>query len=102
MVILLIELLEQTGAIRLLIYLYTHCEGGCKISHLKQNIRISQVALYNAVKNLVKLGLVEEKVTDYPKFRLINITSRGKVVTEKLLEIKQFLEQEPIKKEIKN
>jgi len=90
----LIELLEQTGALRLLIYLYKHCKEGCKISHIKQDIKISQVALYNAVKNLIQLNLAEETVTDYPKLRLIKLTEKGRRVTEKVLEIKEILEEE--------
>lgn len=90
----MIELLEQTGALRILIYLDEKHPNGCPISYIRHDIRISQAGLYNAIKKLIEAGLVEEKVTDYPKLRLIKLTEKGKKVAELAKKIKEILEEE--------
>ena len=50
------EALEQTAAIRLLLYLLKNKEA--TITSLKNNLDASQPAIYNAIEKLLKAGSV--------------------------------------------
>lgn len=88
------KFLEPPRALRILIYLNDKHPEGCPISYIRHDIRISQAGLYNAIKKLVEAKLIEQKVSTFPKLRLIKLTEKGKRVAEKILEIKEILEEE--------
>jgi DNA-binding MarR family transcriptional regulator len=62
------------------------------ITELKDGVRISQDAIYNAIEKLKDAGLLEEKKERrFPRRRLLILTGRGAKVAEKLLEIDELM-----------
>ncbi|MEX2753738.1 MAG: hypothetical protein Q6366_017950 [Candidatus Freyarchaeota archaeon] len=88
-----VDRLEQTAAIKLLLYLEER--GEAKMGQIVQDHkgRASQSALYRAIPLLKDLKLVEEHLLAAPPRRIIKITEKGKQVAKKLKEINQTLEK---------
>lgn len=78
--------LEQTGAIKLLLFLNER--GECKTWDITKN-GVSQPTFYRVMPVLKELGLVEE-VVDPPR-RIFRLTEKGKKVLEKLMEVEAIL-----------
>nr|MDO8082354.1 helix-turn-helix transcriptional regulator [Candidatus Freyarchaeota archaeon] len=86
--------LEQTGAIRVLLYLKE--EKKVKLSKIINDLRgnLSQDALYRAASTLEDLGLMLDEKTEKPVRRFFSITPKGELVVKKLEEIGEILEGE--------
>nr|MDO8082353.1 winged helix-turn-helix transcriptional regulator [Candidatus Freyarchaeota archaeon] len=89
-----ISKLEQTGALRVLIFLKK--EGNQKIGEIvdKNKRKISQAAIYRSITNLLELGLVKEEILENPPRRIISLTSKGERIAELLTQIGEILEGE--------
>ena len=79
--------LEQTGAIKLLLFISK--QGEAKTWELGRFSGVSQAAVYKAIPILLELGLVEE-VLDPPR-RIFRLTEKGRRVLEKLMEVEAIL-----------
>ncbi|MCD6562463.1 MAG: helix-turn-helix transcriptional regulator [Thermoproteales archaeon] len=87
------EKLEQTGALRILLVLYRN-KNPMTISELLDANVVKQFALYNALKKLKEIELIEENREDkWPFRRIFRLTDKGRLVAEKLLEIEDILEK---------
>lgn len=90
-----LRVLEQTGSPEILLYLLEKEQGRVTdILIFLRSLRIGQSAMYNALKILKECNLIDDIVSEYPKTRLIKITEKGRRVAEKILEIKEILEEE--------
>ena len=90
-----LRVLEQTGAPEILIFLLEKENSRLTdVLIFLRSKRIGQSAMYNALKLLKENKLIEDIITDYPRSRILKITEKGRRVAEKLLEIKQILEEE--------
>jgi len=94
-----IKILEKSGAIKFLITLLNH-GGSLPITELMYATKINSQTFYARKNDLLKVGLVtqegkiikkEERVI---KITVISLTSLGKKVAKKLLEIKEIIEEE--------
>jgi len=82
--------LEQTTAIRMMLYLYK--EKKASRTDLRKNIDASTAAIYNALPKLKKLGLIEEtKEKAFPFTVEVKLTEKGKKVACHLLEVEKIL-----------
>lgn len=89
-----LKVIEQTGLPEILLYLLNKNEA--RITDIFIFLRsqgIGQSTMYRALKLLKEHDLIDEKITDYPKLRLIRLTEKGRRVAEKILEIKEILEE---------
>ncbi|MEM2079418.1 MAG: helix-turn-helix transcriptional regulator [Nitrososphaerota archaeon] len=85
-----LELLEQTSACRVLVYLSKNDK--CTVSDILNKGDFSQTSLYNALRKLKDAGLIQEELEkEFPRRRLISLTDKGRKVAEKLEEIEQIL-----------
>jgi len=83
-----LDVLEQTGACRVLVAL--NSSGAIPVSEAIRKVGVSQQAVYNALRKLKDAGLIEERMeNEFPRRRLISLTEKGKVVAGKLEEIEQ-------------
>lgn len=81
--------LEQKHAIRILFVLLE--EGQLKITELKEILRKPATTIYKALNILTELGLVEDKLTEWPVKRFLILTEKGKQVAQLLTEIEKLL-----------
>jgi len=82
--------LEQTTALRILIYLLEK-EKASRID-LRRNIEASVAAIYNALPKLKKLKLIEEESQGKFPFTVhVRLTRKGQKVAEHLAEIGRIL-----------
>lgn len=78
-----IEILEQTSSPRVLLFLLENKVGN--ISILKNEIKASQGAIYNALKILEEANLILDEKSKNPPFeRIIRITEEGEKIARKL------------------
>ncbi|MCX8181648.1 MAG: helix-turn-helix transcriptional regulator [Candidatus Methanomethyliaceae archaeon] len=81
-----LELLEQTSACRVLVYLSRNNKSA--VSDILNKGDFSQTSLYNALRKLKDAGLIQEELeNEFPRRRLISLTEKGRKVAEKLEEI---------------
>ena len=88
----LIELLEQKGTLRVILYLKT--KETAILSELKNIDRLAQTALYSAIRKLLDLKLVEESREPPYNKRVFHLTAKGKKVAKLLQEIEKILQSE--------
>jgi len=85
-----LEALEQTSAIRILVFLLTHEK--VSRSEIINGIKASHVAIYNAIRKLKEAGLVvEETERDFPFRVFVMLTEKGRRVAEHLAEVEKIL-----------
>ncbi len=78
-------------ALELLMYMHRR-EKPAKMTELIEEMPFSQGAVYNALRTLQKLSLVEEEKTkEFPQSRLLKVSDKGKQAIEKLLELTEIL-----------
>jgi DNA-binding HxlR family transcriptional regulator len=88
-----LEALEQTSLPRILTYLLRVKRASR--SDLKNNIRASQQAIYNALPILLRNGLIEERQSDTFPFRIeVTLTEKGRRVAALLAEIEKIMKEE--------
>lgn len=86
-----LEVLEQTGALRILLHLFKN--GESTLSSLLGNISISQTALYRTLSKLLEQELIEDKVIrGLPRKRVIALTKKGGEVAKYIDLIQKVLE----------
>jgi len=86
-----LEVLEQTGALRILLYLFKN--GESTLSELLNNISISPTAIYKTLSKLLEEKLIEDKVMyDLPRKRVILLTKKGEEVAKYIDIIRKVLE----------
>lgn len=86
-----LEILEQTSACRVLVYLLNN--PSVPVSEVMNKGDFSQTSLYNALRKLKDAGLIEEKMeATFPRRRLISLTEKGMTVAKKLEEIERTIE----------
>ncbi|MEM3580933.1 MAG: winged helix DNA-binding protein [Candidatus Bathyarchaeia archaeon] len=84
------EPLEQTGSIRILLFLSK--KGATTLTEIKDNVNCSLSAIYNALRKLKDAGLIQEELEkEFPRRRLVSLTDKGRKVAEKLEEIERIL-----------
>ncbi len=84
------EALEQTGSIKILLFLNN--KDALTLTDVKDGVPCSLSAIYNALRKLKDAGLIEERMEDtFPRRRLISLTERGRKVAELLKEIEDQL-----------
>ena len=84
------ESLEQTGSIRIMLFL--NKKGAATLTDIKDGVNCSLSAIYNALRKLRDAGLIQEELEqEFPRRRLISLTEKGKKVAEKLEEIERVL-----------
>ena len=95
MVVIKLKTLEQTGALEILIFLLKNKRSRITetLEYLREN-KIGQTAMYNALKVLKKENLISDTIEGFPKTRYLTLTEKGRRVAQKILEIKQILEEE--------
>jgi len=82
--------LEQTTALRILIYLLKR--GTASRTDLRKDIDASVAAIYNALPKLRKLGLIkEEGKGSFPFTIHVSLTEKGQKVAEHIAEIERIL-----------
>jgi len=82
--------LEQTTAIRILLYLLRR--DTASRTDLRRDIDASVAAIYNALPKLRKLGLIKEEGKESFPFTIhVSLTEKGKKVAERLAEIDRIL-----------
>jgi DNA-binding HxlR family transcriptional regulator len=82
--------LEQTSALRMLLFLNKVGKAGR--FDLILGVKASQTAIYNALRNLLKVGLIRQiKPVGYPYRKDVELTERGRKVVEYLIEIEKLL-----------
>lgn len=85
-----LDLLEQTSACRVLVYLLK--SKSSTVSDILNKGNFSQTSLYNALRKLKDAGLIQEELEqEFPRRRLISLTEKGRKVAEKLEEIEGIL-----------
>ncbi|MCD6484091.1 MAG: transcriptional regulator [Candidatus Odinarchaeota archaeon] len=87
----MLERLERIGTLRVLLVLLKKQE--CNIITLKRSLKISQTGLYSAINTLIELGLVESKMSTFPREKLLKLTEKGRKVAEYAEKIKEVLEE---------
>lgn len=86
-----LEVLEQTGALRILLYLFKN--GESTLSGLLGSIPISQTALYRTLSKLLEQELIEDKmIRSLPRRRIIALTKRGGEIAKYIDLIQKVLE----------
>jgi len=84
------ESLEQTGSIRIMLFL--NKKGAVTLTDIKGGVNCSLSAIYNALRKLRDAGLIQEELEEtFPRRRLISLTEKGRKVAEKLEEIEKSL-----------
>jgi len=82
--------LEQTTALRILIYLLE--KGKASRTDLRRDIEASVAAIYNALPKLKNLTLIEEESQEKFPFTVhVSLTRKGQKVAEHLVEIDSIL-----------
>ncbi len=81
-----IKELENRGELQLLLFLLK--KGETKITDIK--IETAKSTLYNALNNLSRLELIDEKRIP-PVTRILGLTGDGKAIAQKIAEIEQIL-----------
>jgi len=82
--------LEQTTAIRILIYLLE--KGKASRTDLRREIEASVAAIYNALPKLKNLTLIEEESQENFPFTVhVSLTRKGQKVAEHLAEIGRII-----------
>lgn len=85
--------LEQTSALRILLYLLE--KGKASRTNLRENIAASISAIYNALPKLKNLGLIrEEGRKTFPFTVHVLLTPKGRKVAEQLALINKILTEE--------
>ena len=88
-----LELLEQTSALRVMVYLLKNDHS--TVSEILSKGDFSQTSLYNALRKLKDAGLIEERLEEtFPRRRLISLTKVGNEVAKKLEEIECILKKD--------
>jgi len=89
--------LQQPGVFFILLYLMDNKGKEVKIHDILEFVKscgVGQYAFYTALKNLISLNLVEDEIHyGPPKRRLLHLTEKGEKVAQKILEIKEILEE---------
>lgn len=84
------EFLEQTGSIRIILFI--NKKGASTLTDIKNGVDCSISAIYNALRKLKDAGLIQEELEqEFPRRRLISLTEKGRKVAEKLEEIERLL-----------
>jgi len=87
-----IEILEHTRTMRFLIFL--HKKGSVPISHIRWQIKGGQKTIYGIINRLKGFSLIKEEAeSEFPWRRVIKLTEKGVLVTEKLEEIQAMLDE---------
>jgi len=93
-----IRALEKSGAITFLITLLTH-GGSLPVTELMYATKLNSQTFYARKNDLLKIGLItqEGKIVDREgrviKITVISLTPFGKKIAEKLLELKEIIEE---------
>lgn len=78
--------LEQTGAIRIILFLQK--KGPATLTDIKNGVNCSLSAIYNALQKLENEGLIKKEFEKtFPRRRVTSLTDKGKEVAKKLEEI---------------
>jgi DNA-binding HxlR family transcriptional regulator len=86
--------LEQRHALKLLSCLY--CNGKYQRSNLYNAISKTTTAPMKRVNELIALGLIKETVTGSAPFtKQVELTEKGKLVAEHIVEIEKILSEMP-------
>jgi len=86
----LLKTLEQTSLPRILVYLLE--KGRASRTELKRDITASQQAIYRAIPLLQRNGLIKEIQSDGFPYKIeIELTQKGRLVAEHLVEIERLL-----------
>jgi DNA-binding MarR family transcriptional regulator len=83
---------KQSGFLRLLVYLYENGEKPLTAIMDETGIPVHQ--LYASIRKAEELGLVKTRIDDgkYPPRSIVSLTKRGKKVAERILEIREFID----------
>jgi len=75
--------------------------GGRKISELRPITGLSLSSVYNNVRKLLEAEIISEHKSGNPPTRVLRLTEKGKIISEKLIELSRTIEEniEPKKKE---
>ncbi len=84
-----IRFLEKRGALQTLLALLG---GSLPLIELKKQVNCSGTALYSAIEDLMKLGLIKEEREDaFPRRRILTLTDKGRKIANALAQIEEEL-----------
>jgi len=77
-------IIDEAGVLMITLLKY----GRLSLLELREKSDLSNQTVYNNVKRLLEMGLIQEELEqEFPRRRLISLTEKGKRVAEKLEEI---------------
>jgi DNA-binding MarR family transcriptional regulator len=81
-------IVDEAGVLMITLLKY----GRLSLLELREKSDLSNQTVYNNVKRLLEMGLIQEELEEtFPRRRLISLTEKGKKVAEKLEEIEEEL-----------
>jgi DNA-binding MarR family transcriptional regulator len=81
-------IIDEAGVLMITLLKY----GRLSLLELREKSDLSNQTVYNNVKRLLEMGLIQEELEEtFPRRRLISLTEKGRKVAEKLEEIEEEL-----------
>jgi DNA-binding MarR family transcriptional regulator len=81
-------IIDEAGVLMITLLKY----GRLSLLELREKSDLSNQTVYNNVKRLLEMGLIQEELEEtFPRRRLISLTEKGRKVAEKLEEIERLL-----------
>jgi len=86
-------IIDEAGVLMITLLKY----GRLSLLELREKSDLSNQTVYNNVKRLLEMGLIQEELEEtFPRRRLISLTEKGRKVAEKLEEIEELLKMEMV------